>query len=147
MFKLRHKCQANVAQCSGITSSSSSANKLAPTRYARGCARRYANGPISAFHQRLETADTLVYVDLPYIKSYWFVTKRLLKGLFVKPEGWPAGSSILKGTFESYNVLRHCPKFWNDDFTVRLEALSDRKSLYIIKSVSELDHFVSRNIK
>ncbi|EXJ11931.1 hypothetical protein [Nitrincola nitratireducens] len=45
-------------------------------------------GPIGSFNQRLEVADTLVYVDLPYLTSYWFVTKRLLKGLFVKPEGW-----------------------------------------------------------
>ncbi|WP_292953207.1 MULTISPECIES: hypothetical protein [unclassified Neptuniibacter] len=104
-------------------------------------------GPIDSFHQRLEAADTLVYVDLPYITSYWFVTKRLLKGLFVKPEGWPEGSSVLKGTFESYKVLRLCPKFWNDDFTARLEAMSDKKSLYIVKSVSELNNFVCRNLK
>ncbi|MDC9575659.1 adenylate kinase, partial [Pseudoalteromonas sp. GABNS16A] len=38
-------------------------------------------GPINSFHQRLEAADTLVYVDLPYIACYWLVTKRLLKGL------------------------------------------------------------------
>ena len=93
----------------------------------------------------MEAADTLVYVDLPYIASYWFVTKRLLKGIFVKPEGWPEGSSVIKGTLESYKVLRLCPKFWNDDFTSRLEAMSDRKSLYIVKSVSELNNFVSRN--
>lgn len=104
-------------------------------------------GPINSFHQRLEAADTLVYVDLPYLTSYCFVTKRLLKGLVVKPEGWPDGSSVLKGTLESYKVLRLCPKFWNDDFIARLEVLSDRKSLHIVKSVSELNNFVYRNIK
>lgn len=104
-------------------------------------------GPISSFHQRLEAADTLVYVDLPYLTSYWFVTKRLLKGLVVKPEGWPDGSSVLKGTLESYKVLRLCPKFWNDDFMGKLEAMSAEKSLYIVKSVAELNNFVHRNIK
>ena len=104
-------------------------------------------GPINSFHQRLEAADTLVYVDLPYLTSYWFVTKRLLKGLFVKPEGWPDGSSVLKGTLQSYKVLRLCPKFWNADFITRLEALSDRKSLYIVKSVAELNNFVSQHIQ
>lgn len=104
-------------------------------------------GPINSFHQRLEAADTLVYVDLPYLTSYWFVTKRLLKGLVVKPEGWPDGSSVLKGTLESYKVLRLCPKFWNDDFVAGLEELSAGKSLYIVKSVSELNEFVCRNIK
>lgn len=104
-------------------------------------------GPISSFNQRLEVADTLVYVDLPYLTSYWFVTKRLLKGLVVKPEGWPDGSSVLKGTLESYKVLRLCPEFWNDDFMGRLEMMSAEKSLYIVKSVAELNSFVHRNIK
>lgn len=104
-------------------------------------------GPISSFKQRLEEADTLVYVDLPYLTSYWFVTKRLLKGLIVKPEGWPDGSSVLKGTLESYKVLRQCPKFWNDDFMRRLEMMSAGKSLYIVNSVSELNNFVLRIIK
>ncbi|MBW0149086.1 adenylate kinase [Marinobacter arenosus] len=104
-------------------------------------------GPVSSFYQRLEAADTLVYVDLPYLTSYWFVTKRLLKGLVVKPEGWPDGSSVLKGSLESYKVLRLCPKFWNDDFIARLEEFSDRKSLYIVNSVSELNSFVYRKIR
>lgn len=104
-------------------------------------------GPIASFNQRLEAADTLVYIDLPYLTSYWFVTKRLLKGFVVKPEGWPDGCSVLKGTLESYKVLKLCPRFWNDDFMCRLEALSTDKSLYIIRSVSELNNFVRRNIK
>ncbi|HEY7886120.1 MAG TPA: hypothetical protein VIC08_14345, partial [Cellvibrionaceae bacterium] len=104
-------------------------------------------GPMSSFNQRLKAADTLVYIDLPYYTSYWLVTKRLLKGLVVKPEGWPDGSSVLKGTLESYKVLRLCPKFWNDNFLRRLEMMSTDKSLYIVKSVSELNDFVSSHIK
>ena len=52
-------------------------------------------GPVDSFHQRLEAADTLIYIDLPYSISYWFVTKRFFKGLVVKPEGWPDGSSVI----------------------------------------------------
>ena len=99
-------------------------------------------GPIESFNQRLEVADTLIYIDLPYVISYWFVTKRLLKGLVTKPEGWPDGSSILKGTLESYRTLKLCPKFWNDDFMKKLEKISTNKSLYVIRSISELNKFV-----
>jgi len=104
-------------------------------------------GPIGSFNKRLEAADTLVYIDLPYPTSYWFVTKRLLKGLFVKPEGWPDGSSVLKGTMESYKVLRLCPKFWNDDFMSRLRDKSNSKSVYVIRTVSELNEFVHKYAK
>lgn len=104
-------------------------------------------GPMDSFNKRLEAADTLVYIDLPYLTSYWFVTKRLLKGLVVKPEGWPDGSSVLKGTLESYKVLRLCPKFWNDDFMRRLREKSNSKTVYIIRTVAELNDFVHQHDK
>lgn len=104
-------------------------------------------GPIDSFYRRLNVADTLIYIDLPYIVSYWLVTKRLLKGLVVKPEGWPDGSSVLKGSLESYKVLKLCPKFWNDSFMQQLEKLSANKSLYVIRSMSELNNFVDKNVK
>jgi hypothetical protein len=102
---------------------------------------------LDSFYKRLEEADTLIYIELPYSTTYWLVTKRFLKGLFVKPEGWPDGSSILKGTLESYKVLKLCPKFWNDSFFQRLEKLSANKSLHVVRSVFELNSFVERNVQ
>ncbi|MEZ9395461.1 adenylate kinase [Vibrio splendidus] len=103
-------------------------------------------GPLGSFNTRLEAADTLVYIDLPYPISYWFVTKRMLKGLFVKPEGWPDGSSVIKGTIQSYKTLKLCPKFWNDDFRLRLELRAKEKEVHIIRSVSELNNFVRQHV-
>lgn len=99
-------------------------------------------GPIGSFYERLDAADTLIYLDLPYMVSYWFVTKRLLKGMFVKPEGWPEGSSVVKGTLQSYKTLKLCPKFWNDDFSQKLQFMSADKNVYVIRTVSELNSFV-----
>lgn len=99
-------------------------------------------GPIRSFNERLEAADTLIYLNLPYPISYWFVTKRCLEGLFVKPEGWPEKSSILKGTLKSYKTLKLCPRFWNDEFLSRLMEYSNRKDVCIINTVAELDGFV-----
>lgn len=101
-------------------------------------------GPMASFYERVEAADTLIYIDLPYVISYWLVTKRLLKGLFVEPEGWPEGSSILQGTLQSYRVLKLCPKFWNEDFKQKLESYSNCKSVYVIRSISELNSFVEK---
>ena len=103
-------------------------------------------GPLGSFNTRLEAADTLVYIDLPYPINYWFVTKRMLKGLFVKPEGWPDGSSVIKGTIQSYKTLKLCPKFWNDDFRLRLELRAKEKEVHIIRSVSELNNFVRQHV-
>ncbi|WP_334022379.1 adenylate kinase [Alteromonas sp. S015] len=107
-------------------------------------------GPINSlnsFHRRLEEADTLIYIELPYLVTYWLVTKRLIKGLVKKPEGWPEGSSVLKGTLNSYKVLKLCPKFWNKEFLQKLERLSANKKLYVIRSISELNSFVEKNVQ
>lgn len=103
-------------------------------------------GPLDSFNKRLDAADTLVYIDLPYPLSYWFVTKRMLKGLFVKPEGWPEGSSVIKGTIQSYKTLKLCPKFWNDDFKARLELRAEDRNVHIIKSVAGLNNFVRQHV-
>ena len=104
-------------------------------------------GPMGSFYERLNIADTLVYIDLPYLLSYWLVTKRLFKGLLVKPEGWPDGSSVLKGSLESYKILKLSPTFWNDGFLQKLEQISPNKSLYIIKSIAELNSFIDEHVK
>ena len=103
-------------------------------------------GPYELFNQRLEAADTLIYIDLPYVVSYWLVTKRFLKSILIKPEGWPDGSSVLKGTMESYKVLKLCPKFWNNEFIQKLEKNSKQKRLFIIRSLFELNYFIGKNV-
>jgi len=104
-------------------------------------------GPIESLYRRLNAADTLIYIDLPYIVSYWLVTKRLLKGFVVRPDGWPDGSSISKGTLQSYRTLKLCPKFWNDDFMKRLREISTGKSLYVVRSISDLNDFVEKHVE
>jgi len=104
-------------------------------------------GPITSFYQRLAVADTLVYIDIPYTVSYWLVTKRLLKSLVVKPEGWPDGSSVVKGTIASYKMLRRSSTFWNEDFLQKVAQITTKQSLYVIKSMDELNSFITQYVK
>jgi adenylate kinase family enzyme len=107
-------------------------------------------GPMNSmesFNRRLREADTLIYIELSYFTTYWLVTKRFLKGLFIQPEGWPDGSSLLKGTLQSYKTLKLCPQFWNDAFLQKLEKQSVDKTLHIVRSVSELNSFVNDNVR
>lgn len=103
-------------------------------------------GPIDSFYKRLNRADTLIYIDLPYLVSYWLVTKRFFKGIVVKPEGWPDSSSILKGSINSYKTLRLCPKFWNSTFENKLSTIAANKKLFKITTLNELNSF-SHEIK
>ena len=58
--------------------------------------------------ERFSHADTLVYIDLPLATHHWWVAKRLVKGLFVTPEGWPENSPMWRSTMSSYRVLWLC---------------------------------------
>lgn len=51
-------------------------------------------GCVPSAWERFAIADTLVYVDLPLLTHYAWVTKRLVKGLVVTPEGWPENSPM-----------------------------------------------------
>ena len=57
---------------------------------------------------RLAVADTLVYLDMPVLQHYWWVTKRLLQGAWVPPAGWPEHSSLWQDTMNSYSTVWLC---------------------------------------
>lgn len=101
-------------------------------------------GTISSFEQRLKEADTLVYIDLSYATCYWLVTKRLLKGIFTNPKGWPKGSSILKGSINGYKYLRLSPTFWNANFSNKLQNLANEKQIYVLKNLTEVRAFTEQ---
>jgi adenylate kinase family enzyme len=99
-----------------------------------GCAR-------SAW-DRFAAADTLVYIDLPLLTHYLWVTKRLLKSPFVSPEGWPEGSPIWSSTINAYRVVRSC----NRDMTLKyrqlvIEARGDKR-VHHLRSPREMRAFL-----
>ena len=65
-------------------------------------AMRYSPG------ERLRSPKTPIYVDLPLWIDYNWVTKRLIKGLFANPEGWPENSPLWSSTLSSYRVIPLC---------------------------------------
>lgn len=65
-------------------------------------------GDAATTWERLAAADTLIHVDPQLPVLYWRVTKRLVKGLFADPEGWPKGSPLWSSTMSSYRVIPRC---------------------------------------
>lgn len=98
-------------------------------------------GTLESFWLRIDAADTLIYVDLPYYVHYWWVTKRLLKSCFVKPKGWPEGCSVLKGTLTSWKYLRLSLRFWTPELFEEIQRRGKGKDIYRITSVKEINNF------
>lgn len=95
-------------------------------------------GFLEAFWQRIEFADTVIYVDLPYSTSYWWASKRYLMSFYKHPEGWPEGSSVFKGTVATWKYLRLSPKFWNEELLSKIREKSAGKTFIHIKKASQI---------
>jgi adenylate kinase family enzyme len=93
--------------------------------------------------ERFASADTLVYIDLPLFTHFLWVTKRLFKGLFVTPEGWPEGSPMLSSTIDSYRVLWLCHRYLTPKYRELVSAARQHKRVHHLRSAAEMDAFLN----
>ena len=100
-------------------------------------------GCIETLWKRLKAADTLIYIDLPLHVHFIWVTKRLIKGLFRNPEGWPENSPILKSSFNSYRVIWACHKHMTPKYREYVSKTSETKKVYHLKSPEEISRFLA----
>ena len=99
-------------------------------------------GCVASAWERFSAADTLIYLDLPLLMHFWWVTKRLLKGLFVNPEGWPENSPILKGSLNSYRVLWICHCKLTPKYRQMVADSAASKQVHHLKSPGEIKRFL-----
>lgn len=98
-------------------------------------------GSLDTVWKRLEVADTLVYVDLPVMLHYWWVTKRFLKGFFIPPESWPQDSPLLKSTLNSYYTVWLCHKKLTPKYREYVNQAKETKRVYHLKSPDDVEEF------
>ena len=99
-------------------------------------------GDYSSAWERFSRADTLVYVDLPLAMHYWWVTKRLITGLFVEPEGWPENSPLWSSTINCYRVAWICHRRLTPKFRQLVTDVASTKRVHHLKSASQMAAFL-----
>jgi adenylate kinase family enzyme len=99
-------------------------------------------GGIGPAWERFAKADTLVYIDLPLVTHGWHVTKRLIKGMFVAPEGWPENSPLWSSTMASYSVLWPCHRRLTPRYRQLVAAEADSKGVHHLRSSAEMKGFL-----
>ena len=99
-------------------------------------------GCIKSVWERFEAADTLIHVDLPLVVHVLWVTKRLVKGLFVAPAGWPESSPIVRSSIQSYRVLWPCHSRLTPKYRSYVSAVAQRKRVLHLRSRQELKQFL-----
>lgn len=92
--------------------------------------------------ERFSAADTLVYIDLPLARHYAWVTKRLVKGLFRNPPGWPENSPVWSSSLDSYRVIWRCHRGLTPKYRQLVIEASSSKRVHHLKSVAEISAFL-----
>ncbi|MEO1006402.1 MAG: adenylate kinase [Cyanobacteria bacterium J06638_38] len=98
-------------------------------------------GSLATVWERLELADTLIYLDMPVLLHYWWVTKRFLKGYFVPPESWPQDSPLLKGTLNSYYTVWLCHQKLTPKYREYVEQVKGTKQVFHLQSPHNIKQF------
>ncbi|MEM6451771.1 MAG: adenylate kinase [Cyanobacteria bacterium P01_D01_bin.105] len=98
-------------------------------------------GSIDTLWNRLTVADTLVYLDMPVLQHYWWVTKRFLVGAWVPPAGWPERSSIWKGTLTSYQTVWLCHTKLTPKYRDYVAQAKVTKQVYHLRSRQDIAQF------
>lgn len=100
-------------------------------------------GSVASAWERFSKADTLVYIDLPLVTHHWWVTKRLVKGLFAAPEGWPENTPIWSSTISSYKVLWRCHLRLTPRYRQLVADMAASKRVHHLKSAAGMTAFLN----
>lgn len=98
-------------------------------------------GSLDTVWERLAVADTLMYLDMPVLRHYWWVTKRFLQSAWVLPAGWPEGSPLLKGTLNSYATVRLCHTKLTPKYREYVEQAQATKQVFHLRSLKDIAQF------
>ena len=100
-------------------------------------------GGVASAWERFAAADTLVHVDLPLTTHYWWVTKRLITGLFTPPEGWPARSPLWSSSMMSYRVIPSCHRTLTPKYRELIVRSASAKRVHRLRSPAEIEVFIA----
>ncbi|ELS03294.1 adenylate kinase-like kinase [Xenococcus sp. PCC 7305] len=98
-------------------------------------------GSLDTVWKRLEAADTLVYLDLPVLQHYFWVTKRFIKGFWVAPEGYPQNSPLVKSTLNSYYIVWLCHRKLTPKYRDYVEKAKSTKQVFHLQSIGDINEF------
>jgi adenylate kinase family enzyme len=99
-------------------------------------------GDTTTVWERCVAADTLIHVDLPLPIHYWRVTKRLIKGLFADPAGWPKDSPLWSSTMSSFRVIPRCHRYLTPRYRQLVTEMAASKHVAQLGSSREMRAFL-----
>jgi adenylate kinase family enzyme len=100
-------------------------------------------GGVALAWERFARADTLVHVDLPLATHYWWVTKRLIGGLFAGPKGWPDNTPLWSSSWQSYKVIGSCHRTLTPKYRQLVAEAAATKRVHHLRAPAEMADFLA----
>lgn len=100
-------------------------------------------GCVASAWERFSKADTLVHIDLPLVRHYLWVTKRLIKGFWMAPEGWPENSPMWSSTMAGYRVIGLCHRELTPRYRQLVADAAGLKRVHCLRSPAEIAGFLN----
>jgi adenylate kinase family enzyme len=98
-------------------------------------------GPWPAIEKRFDLADTIVFVDLPLWRHYWWATKRQLAAIFRERPDGPAGCPMLPVTFRLYRMMWWVHRRLRPKLLAAIDARRGTRRIFHIRSLRDLAEF------
>ena len=99
-------------------------------------------GSTALVWERCVAADTLIYIDLPLLTHHRWVTKRLIKGLFADPRGWPNNRPLWSSSIQSYRVLWPCHRHLTPKYRQLVTEAAASKRVHHLRSPAQIESFI-----
>lgn len=100
-------------------------------------------GDWASVERRLQAADTIVFVDHPLWRHYWWAGKRQVKALFVgRPDG-PEGCPMLPVTLRLFRMMWWLHREMRPRLLAAIEARRGAARIVHIRSPRELAAFAA----
>lgn len=90
---------------------------------------------------RFDAADTIVFLDFPLLRHYWWAAKRQIRCVFKQREDWVEGCPMLPKTAYIARIIRAIHRETRPKILSLLDKVRSEKAVFHIRSMSELKNF------
>ncbi|MBT6138902.1 MAG: flagellar protein FlaR [Rhodospirillaceae bacterium] len=91
---------------------------------------------------RLDAADTVVHVDLPFWRHVWWATKRHIKVYLGDPPPAPEGCDYRGAFWHLLTIMWRLHRVWRTELLAAL-AERDRLKIYHLRSPGDFERFLA----